>query len=58
MFGTLSDSEDSEDHLEEETAQDALNNTGELDTTIEQDNPEEISTNQQANWVTSENSIT
>ena len=55
MFGTHSDSEDSEDHLEEEATQDVLNNTGELDTTIEQENPEEetqvlqISAHQQAN---------
>ena len=59
MFGrqnvTHSDSEDSEDHLEEEATQEDLNNTGELDTTIEQENPEEetqvlqISAHQQAN---------
>ena len=49
MFGTLSDSEDSEDHLEEDAAQTALNDTGELDTTIERDNPEETSIDQQPN---------
>ena len=43
MFGNHSDSEDSEDHLEEEATQDDLNNTGELDTTVEPENPEEES---------------
>ena len=41
MFGNNSDSEDSEDHLEQEAIQDELNNTGELETTLEADNPEE-----------------
>ena len=41
MFGNNSDSEDSEDHLEQEAFQDELDNTGELETTIEAENPEE-----------------
>ena len=40
MFGNDSDSEDSEDHLEQEAIQDELN-TGELETTLEAENPEE-----------------
>ena len=55
MFGTLSDSEDSKDHLEDDATQTAHNDTGELDTTIERENPDEASINQQQpNWVTSE----
>ena len=41
MFGNGSDSEDSEDHLEQDTTLDEINDTGDLETTLDAENPEE-----------------
>ena len=41
MFGNGNDSEDSEDHLEPDTTLDEINDTGDLETTLDAENPDE-----------------
>ena len=41
MFGNGNDSEDSEDHLEPDPTLDEINDTGDLETTLDPENPDE-----------------